>query len=394
MRADGLGRLVGGSAVLVATALIGPACQVRGLIGSNETAVRDTTDPGTSDTEPVDPRSPSTGRDAEDEGPTGGGESTRDGDRPTRFDVQAADTADVCAPPPMTSCDGEESSWWTALGLGCDEYGDGEFSVDGSEASRSVHRGGLGNGSFAPREGERMVILSTGLAADVPLTPEELIANDPTCDAGRCPNTWLGGERQFTLPDPISMHPVPESRSCGDDPTLVGRGDCSNSLAEHWARGEGAFDYSELRLRLEVPANTDAFQYDFAFFSSEYPLFVSPADRAFNDMYIAWLESENWTGNISFDGDGNPITVQSVFMDHRSRSDVCPTCEAPELEGFSMAQHAGTKWLTSVASVVPGEEIELIFVVLDLSDPYFDTFVLLDNFRWTCTDGPPVTSVG
>jgi hypothetical protein len=111
-------------------------------------------------------------------------------------------------------------------------------------------------------------------------------------------------------------------------------------------------------------------------------------------MYVAWLESEAWTGNISFDEDGSPITVHSVFLDYRTASAQCPTCQAPELAGFSMQEHAGTKWLTTRAPVEPSEQIEVVFAIFDLTDNMFDSVVLLDGFRWSCADGPPVTWAG
>jgi hypothetical protein len=52
-----------------------------------------------------------------------------------------------------------------------------------------------------------------------------------------------------------------------------------------------------------------------------------------------------------------------------------------------MAGHAGTDWLTSTAAVMPGEEITMVFAIMDLGDGDYDSFVLLDNFRWGCFDG-------
>jgi hypothetical protein len=42
--------------------------------------------------------------------------------------------------------------------------------------------------------------------------------------------------------------------------------------------------------------------------------------------------------------------------------------------------------------VRPGEQIELVFAVMDLTDGAFDTAVALDGFEWTCTDLPPITT--
>jgi len=49
----------------------------------------------------------------------------------------------------------------------------------------------------------------------------------------------------------------------------------------------------------------------------------------------------------------------------------------------------GTSWLTTDAPVVPGETIELRFMIWDTGhvqngdpDQWYDSLVLLDNFHW------------
>jgi hypothetical protein len=61
-----------------------------------------------------------------------------------------------------------------------------------------------------------------------------------------------------------------------------------------------------------------------------------------------------------------------------------------------MRYSAGTRWLTSTAAVVPGEQISLVFAIFDLDDVNWDSFVLLDNFRWGCgdVDGPITEPAG
>ena len=59
-----------------------------------------------------------------------------------------------------------------------------------------------------------------------------------------------------------------------------------------------------------------------------------------------------------------------------------------------MSDNAGTKWLTTTAGVTPGEQIEVVFAVWDLSDDIWDTVVILDNWLWECEGGPPVTIPG
>jgi hypothetical protein len=108
-------------------------------------------------------------------------------------------------------------------------------------------------------------------------------------------------------------------------------------------------------------------------------------------MYVGWLESERWTGNVSFDGSGNPISLNASFLDFRDDAS-----NLPELAGTCMRGHAATTWLTTTAPVTPGEEITVVFAIFDLSDSILDSYVLLDNFQWGCvgTDKPETIPVG
>jgi hypothetical protein len=144
-----------------------------------------------------------------------------------------------------------------------------------------------------------------------------------------------------------------------------------------------------------VPPGTDGMSYDFAFFSIEYPSWASH-QTPYNDMYIAWLESDRWTGNVSFDEMGNPITAAGVLFDYKDApSDQCQgTCDAPELAGFAAEGHGGTKWLHTNAPVTEGEEITMIFAIFDVMDGTYDSAVILDNFEWTCSGAPPFTAPG
>src|SRR5690606_24252164 len=111
-------------------------------------------------------------------------------------------------------------------------------------------------------------------------------------------------------------------------------------------------------------------------------------------------------GNVSFDQEGNPVSVNNAFVR------VCdcaggPPCSAPpdfptidytcalgadELEGTGFEGRAATGWLTTEAPIEPGEDVTLRFVVYDAGDHILDTTVLIDNFRWRAsTEGSPIT---
>jgi hypothetical protein len=366
------------------------ACQVRGVIGSNLDDGGESTGAGVDDGVSATSSSVSapTSAAADSAASTHGDTAHVDDTSPgILFDVGIPDAPELCIEGAQTPCDVDSSDPLQALGLNCPGEGPKAVGgISGPPGSARVHTGTLGtDGYFSPREGNKMLLLSTGLAEEVP------VPADPQCAA--CPSTDFGGPVLNVLPPPIDVRDVDDLRTCTDDPTLIGTGDCSNTLQEEWMAGSGAYDYVELRLTAEVPAPYDSLRYQFAFFSSEYPLWFDH-ESPWNDMYIAWLESEAWTGNISFDEAGNPISINGVLLDFRDAPTVgCdPPCEAPELAGFAMEGHAGTRWLETVAPVVPGETIELVLAIFDLSDGSYDSAVVLDDWSWTCSDGPPITA--
>ena len=370
------------------------ACEIHGIVGANLDGAGD--GGGGGDHGVLgDEQSPSSTTGGEDGvgGGTGGGDGDTTAADPFLFDVSPGDGAEVCLAPYPTSCDHVDEDPWHALGVTCAGGARVDTSILAHSDAVYVHTGPLGtSGAYTPREGQRMVIVSTGKARDVPRSRTELGCFDETCPS----SALAAGSAMSSLPAPMDVRAVDPSLTCTDDPELVGTGDCSNTLADEWTTGQVVYDYAELRLSAKVPEHADALVYEFAFFSAEYPSRVDQAQGpSSNDMFVAWLESEAWTGNVSFDGQGNPISINGVFLDYLDAdSDRCTEhpCVAPELDGFAMDGHAGTRWLETVAPVVPGEEIEIIFAIFDIGDPELDSAVVLDGVHWGCTDLPPVTA--
>lgn len=205
--------------------------------------------------------------------------------------------------------------------------------------------------SYVPMVGETLAVMATGLALDADsggwVTPQSgtrFANNIPHPDPG--PTTMCdGGFGVETYEDPATVN-----------------------------------DYSEVKLILSVPTNAKSFSFDFNFMSAEYPEFVC---TTFDDTFIAYLESEAFTGNVSFDDNGNRVSINIGFFD------VCPTSDGAgctgnaELTGTGFESNGGgTGWLTTTAPVVPGEKITLTFMIWDEGDHIYDSLVLLDNFRW------------
>ncbi len=374
-------------------------CEVNGLVGSNVSVggggsgVDDGSSTGAGSTDVSVGDGPSITGASSIESSAG---EDDDGDETSgvRFDLGQPDAPASCDAPLHESCDANSDDPFRAMGFGCPGGAPAIGTMRGHPAAMTVHEGKLGTSSaYPPREGERFVVLSTGIAEQLAMSPAELVAADPSCNPVACPSTQHGAEVLAVLPEPIDVRPVSTSGiDCIADSTLVGEGDCSNSLFDQFVAGSGALDYVELRVETTVPAGVDGFSYDFAFFSVEYPSWIEHASP-FNDMYVAWLQSEEWTGNVSFDEFGHPISVTGVFLDYKDAPSAgCPApCSAPELAGFAMEGHAGTKWLETSAGVRPGEDITLVFTIFDLTDGAYDSMAVLDNFEWTCGGAPPFT---
>ncbi len=211
-------------------------------------------------------------------------------------------------------------------------------------------------GTYVPFVGPDFAVLSTGFA-DVP--------GDPNYDQH---STSLGSTNTIAHPDPQT--------------TVAGCGSADEPEVN---------DYSEISLSIQVPANAQAFSFDFNFMSIEFPEFVC---TSFDDTFLAMLESNAFTGNVSFDSMGSRVSINVGFFD------VCsPTLDAAcagedDLIGTGFESGAdsggGTGWLTTTAPVVPGEKIRLTFMIFDEGDHILDSTVLLDNFRWELepVDGP------
>jgi hypothetical protein len=207
--------------------------------------------------------------------------------------------------------------------------------------------------TYAPRVGPDFFVLSSGVAGD---------ASDPGFVA-------LDSGTAFTVTAP---HPDPQ-----------GPMGCSSA-------DSGVInDYSEVTFQLKVPANANAFSFDFTFMSAEFPEYVC---TSFDDTFLAVLESQAFSGNVSFDSLGNRVSINVGFFD------VCdPTLDAActgdaDLvgTGYEGLEGGGTGWLTTTAPVVPNEKITLSLSVFDEGDHILDSAVILDNFRWELepVDGP------
>jgi hypothetical protein len=179
-------------------------------------------------------------------------------------------------------------------------------------------------------------------------------------------------------------------------------------------------DMVDVKLTLKAPPDATGFQFDFDFFSSEWPNYVC---SNFNDAFIAYLTSAKITDNISFDSQGNPVAVNISFLsvctpgtpvgclrsngpqpDPPLNNASC-TAGPSELGGTGFGDTyetqcdsnnvnatlgASTGWLTTQAPIGGGEQFTLEFMIWDAGDGLLDSSALIDNFQWI--GGVPVTT--
>lgn len=283
----------------------------------------------------------------------------------------------MCTIPDHVPCDNGTQDPFRAMGLNCPGELQVQASTYGNPSAIGVRSVFGQGGTYNPREGAQYAVIGSGFVADLNLqTPP----GDSNAGPTHCNDDLGPYDPGPNLPAPLK--PVNVGGDCTQNLGLIGTGDCSNTIQAQFMAGGAANDYTELRFILQVPPDVTSMSYDFAFFSTEYPWYYQ---SAFNDMYIGWLESEKWTGNISFDQQGHPISLNAGFLDFKD--DPNGVNPIPQFQGTCMRQHAGTNWLQTTAGVTPGETITVVFAIFDLADSILDSYVFLDNFKWGCEPG-------
>lgn len=285
----------------------------------------------------------------------------------------------ACAAAEHTPCDEPDGDPLRAIGLNCPGELQVEGGFDGDPVGLRVLPQWGSSATFTPREGNSILVISTGDLAELGDVPA-----DEGDVAYHCNSWFAGGDGMDTTKFPPPIIKDPAEGDCLQDPAAVGTGDCSHSIEPQFDQSGFKYDYQEVRFTATVPPGAVSLSFDVAFLTKEYPIWK---DRPYNDMFIGWLEASNWTGNIAFDAQGNPLSLNAAFLElHDDAGDL------PEFAGTCMRYSAGTRWLTTTAAVVPGDQISLVFAIFDLDDVNWDSFVLLDNLRWGCGDvGGPVT---
>lgn len=169
-----------------------------------------------------------------------------------------------------------------------------------------------------------------------------------------------------------------------------------------------AHDGASVTMKIRTPSNAQGFRFNFNFFTYEWPSFVC---STFNDFFVAMLDPVPMglvDGNISFDKNGDPVSVNNAFLEvcgcfsgppctAGGKQFTCPLGNAGLVgTGFGAdlggSDHASSGWLETQAPVLPNSEITLQFAVSDSGDGVLDSSVLVDNFRWIAEPGTTVAT--
>lgn len=378
-------------------------------VSTSSSTTDPSTDPSTSSSTDPSGSSSSGGESTDDTSGTDTGETT---DETT--DSTTSDPLDCPLIAQHVPCDADSKDALHAMGLNCTSLG-GNFQnnvnaisvanldfqappdVDGQRAWQVASSYGTfidpntNKPFWGPREGDKLLLISSGTLPypdgnGVITIPDGLVYNDSFPGFFDEP-PWDDN----TMPPPMS----PQNGS--PDPmgftNCDGVNDCSNTILDQWNLGfENAEDKMWFHFELTAPAlvngdmvDAKGYTFDFAYFSAEFPEYV---DSQFNDIFVVWQVSDDYTGNVTFIN-GQPMTVTALWpIDFQGECEFLdPNCQGadPHLQGTGyIADGGATGWYKATGGIKPGETFLLSFGVFDMGDSSFDTTALIDNFQWDC----------
>ncbi|MCA9622044.1 MAG: hypothetical protein KC731_23635 [Myxococcales bacterium] len=182
-----------------------------------------------------------------------------------------------------------------------------------------------------------------------------------------------------------------------------------------------AHDSIALRLRIKTPTNALSLAFAVNMYTFEFPVYIC---SEFNDFVTAIMSPApsgladgtcggTPCGNISFDSQGNPLSVNAGFLevcDPQSAGGKNFPCAlgSGDLLGtgfgadgtdpafddiFPPSNHAATGWLQTSAPIAdPGQEILLELGAYDSGDGVLDTTGLFDKFEFLLDETPTETT--
>lgn len=293
-------------------------------------------------------------------------------------------------------CEGV-SDPFKAIGLGCPTTPiAGEF-VDADEPSSYRVAAQFGNAYWVAREGAQLLALTTG-SLPIPDANGHLFLVAGSAQ----PGVDNAGQNGDDLPPPI--YPFPGSASGTPFQDCDGENDCSYSLPFIWVNGTAA-DMITLGFSVTAPADAAGFALDVAWLSAEFPERAEVSD---GDLAIVWVISEGFTGNLAT-VEGAALTAESVrsYVVEGQLVGDHPSLAATGFDGVegaacdygwavypSCPRGGALDWTALRGPAGPGETIAVTIALMDRQDPFADTTLLLDAWRWTCEPCVPGSTCG
>lgn len=172
-------------------------------------------------------------------------------------------------------------------------------------------------------------------------------------------------------------------------------------------------DAAGLEVEMVAPSNARSLEFRLSFRTYDFPQFGC---TMYDDAFWANLVQGVTNKNIAFDAAGNLVSVNASFLTQCDCPPAGPgACGMPGQAMFDCQAHdlldgtdfdgntnpkptydgwtnAGTPWLRTTAPVTPNETLKLRFVVFDSGvaqgqgDHNLDSMVTIDRFRWRAVD--------
>jgi hypothetical protein len=242
--------------------------------------------------------------------------------------------------------------------------------------------------SFMPRGGKSLLALSSGVAR----------APGQTGYTRDCSDSFAVRDGKF----PISFDPSSPSCQFADPP-------------------HGTGDAVALELRVRMPSNATAISFDSAFFTEEYPDYIcTPYNDFFQVLVDPMRAGAAKDGNVVFDLDGNPISVNNSLLRacapgmNGGKTFACPLGTEPlKGTGYDDCDQdslfpggglfggnkepeqlgASTGWVNTELAVMPGEIITMRLTIWDSEDTFLDSLALIDHVQFRLKTEPPPPQV-
>ena len=135
-------------------------------------------------------------------------------------------------------------------------------------------------------------------------------------------------------------------------------------------------DRATLSMVLNVPEYANSYSFNFYFLSREYPEWVGDI---YNDKFEVFVENPAYAGQIVFDAFGNVVSVNNALFG---------VTDPGLLAGTGFDNDGGTGWVTTIAPVTGGSQLEVMFTIYDEGDGVWDSAVVIDNFQFSSQDPP------